>query len=96
MNDLILATARLSLDSAKRIRQLKGDVCRTITVPDSCAAAVGARELCNDEQGFEEKDNVQMWGRLIQWTLSLPLDAAPSRTLRGYVLTSTVAVPRAA
>ena len=77
MHGLILATARLSLDSAKRIRQLKGDVCRTITVPDTCAAAVGARELCSDDQGYEEKDHIRMWGRLIQWLLTLPLEGAP-------------------
>ena len=63
--DLLEATARLSLDTARVVRRLQATVLRTVTVPDSSLGGAVLKKLALRERVNGTEDLAILWAQLI-------------------------------
>ena len=66
LESLVISTAKLSLDIARRVRQLSGIALRTITMPDSAPLTAHLLRMCTADRAFTEQDHIYQWATLIQ------------------------------
>ena len=66
LESLVISTAKLSLDTARRVRQLSGIALRTITMPESAPLTAQLLRMCTADRAFMEKDHIYQWAALVQ------------------------------
>ena len=66
LESLVISTAKLSLETARKVRQLGGIALRTITMPESAPLTAQLLTMCTADRGFAEKDHIFQWAELIQ------------------------------
>ena len=76
-SNLLQATARLSLETARGLRQLRAAVIRTITIPDNSPAGIAVRRLAESEHQSGSDDIAITWAQLVLAILSIPTADLP-------------------
>ena len=80
--DLLMATARLSLCSARQLRTLTGILLRTVTIPDGTKFGTRLAELARQEKPWHENNWVIMWGTVILMIADATDDGLPLDCLK--------------
>ena len=80
--DLLMATARLSLSSARQLRTLTGILLRTVTIPDGTKFGTRLAELARQEKPWHENNLVIVWGSVILMIADAMDDGLPPDCLK--------------
>ena len=77
-NDLLHATALLSLETARKVRLLSSVTTRTIFVPDTAALSTPMKALAARDRSYHETEHAYAWAQLILATLEYAADSIPA------------------
>ena len=80
--DLLMATARLSLSNARQLRTLTGILLRTVTIPDGTKFGTRLAELARQEKPWHENNLVIVWGSVIIMISEATADGLPIDCLK--------------
>ena len=83
-NDLLHATALLSLETARKVRLLSSVTTRTIFVPDTAALSTPMKALVASGRSYHETEHAYAWAQLILATLGYAATTYPLLHGRPY------------
>ena len=80
--DLLHATARLSLHTARRVRLLSAVVLRTLLIPDNSSAGPSIKNIATQEKQYSDLEACYTWAQLLLAVLALPASTLPVESTR--------------
>ena len=86
-HDLLLATAKLALTTARHQRALSGQMTRTYSIPDASRHGQAFATMARIECAWSEKSLVLAWGQILLLVTSQPpgLPADAVRVLMAHI-----------
>ena len=79
--DLLHSTAKLALETARKLRCLSAVVVRTVAIPDSTPCGQKARILAEQARSYIETEHAYAWAQLVLIVLAAPSERMPAEAL---------------